>query len=143
MADIQETLITHLWGLLTTDNTLKTLMGGTVRLALTWAQPDCLFPYIVHRIDMANLNDWSPIRKCTYYLDIWSYSPNAGEALNIKERVMELLDNLVFVVDNTKSWMWIQTNGFIPESEQGINHYACQFNLNFIRNAQIGQILTR
>jgi hypothetical protein len=128
--DPQASLITYIYNLLTTDATLISNMGGTVRLSLTWAPPDCAFPYLVNRIDMSNVSDYSPIRRGTFYIDIWSDSPSASEALIIRKRLMELLDNLTFSTAEVDSVaMWRQTDGFVPESTEGIWHYAIQMNM--------------
>jgi len=127
-----------------TDATLQSAMSGTVRLYHIWAKPNTEFPYLVHRIDMGILADWSPQSRCTYYLDIWSHSPGATEILAIRKRIMELLDGLTFSTDETtECFLWIQTDGFIPEVEPGIWHYACQFNLKWLKDAQIGATLKR
>jgi hypothetical protein len=143
--DIQQSLLGYLWTLLTTDADVRTAMGrSTYLLYHTWAKPDAAFPYMVHRIDMGILNDWSPEASCTYYLDIWSDSPNVQEILSIRKLIMGLLDGLIFSTDETTDChLWIQTDGFVPEVEEGIWHYACQFNLKWLRDAQIGQLLKR
>jgi len=142
--DIQKSLVTYIYNLLTTDVDLKAAMGDTVRLYLTWAKPDAVFPYLVHRIDMGILGDWSPEARCTYYLDIWSHSYEADEILAVRKLIMELLDGLIFPTDETTDChLWIQTDGFVPEVEQDIWHYACQFNLKWLKDAQIGAILKR
>lgn len=142
--DIQESLISAIYTRLTTDTTLKSKMGGTVRLYLNWAQPDTPFPYLVHRIDMSNVADWSPQRKCTYYLDIWSYSTTAEECLDIKFRILALIDDYrSSTSETTEYFIWLQTDGFIPESEEDIWHYALQFNLKWLRDSQIGTLLYR
>lgn len=142
--DIQQSLITAIYNLLTADTTLKSNMGGTVRLYHTWAETDAVFPYLVHRIDIANVADWCPVRRCTYYLDIWSDSPNASECLSIRKQIMALLDDYHSSTDETTEYfIWIQTDGFIPEQEEGIWHYALQFNLKFVRDSQIGTLLYR
>ncbi len=145
--DIQESLLDHIDTLLFTNPNLKAAMGSGRTdnwLYLTWAKPDAVFPYLVHRIDMGILGDWSPERTCTYYLDIWSNSPTAEEILAIRKLIMGLLDNIEFsTTETTEVHIWIQTDGFVPEVEQGIWHYACQFNLKWLKDAQIGQILKR
>lgn len=142
--DIQKSLLAHIYALLTTDPDLKAAMGGTVKLYLTWASPDAAFPYLVHRIDMGIEADWSPVARCTYYLDIWSNSPNADEILSIRKIIMSLLDGLDFsTAETTDCHLWIQTDAFIPESEPGIFHYACMFNLKWLKDAQIGALLKR
>jgi len=145
--DTQKSLLTELWTILTGDDIedvgLQTIMGGTVRLALTWAPVDCEFPYLVHRIDIAPAEPF-PMRLGTYYLDIWSDSNNADEILAIRKRIIELLDELE---PNTNeavaARLWLQTEGFIPESEQGIWHYATQWNLRFYRKAETASIIGR
>lgn len=141
--DIQKSLLSHIYTLLTT-NGLLVVMGDPVRLYLAWALPDAEFPYLVNRIDMGILGDWSPEAVCTYYLDIWSDSSDANEILAIRKIIMELLDGLIFsTTETTDCHLWIQTDAFIPEIEPGIWHYACQFNLKWLKDAQIGQILKR
>lgn len=142
--DIQESLLTSIYNTLTTDNTLKAAMGGTVRLMPIMATPDSEFPYLVHRIHMAKLADWSPQDHDTYYLDIWSDSPRAEEVLDIRMIIMGLLDGLdSSTSETTEFYLWRQTDGFVPEIEQGICHYACQFNLKWLKDAQIGATLKR
>jgi len=142
--DIQKSLLTYIYNLLTTDGELKAAMGAVVHLYPVWAVPDAPFPYLVHRIDMGILADWSPVAQCTYYLDIWSDSPNAEEILSVRNLVMGLLDGVDFSTDETtECFLWIQTDGFVPETEQGIWHYACQFNLKWLKDAQIGATLKR
>ena len=142
--DIQESLLTSIYNTLTADSTLQGLMGGTVRLYPVWAIPDATFPYLVHRIDMNIGGDWNPQDKDTYLLDIWSDSPSAEEILDIRKRVMDLLDGLdSSTAETTEFYLWRQTDGFIPEVEQGIWHYACQFNLKWLNDAQIGALLKR
>ena len=142
--DIQKSLLSYIYNLLTTDDDLKTAMGGTVRLYLTWAKPDAVFPYLVQRIDIGRATEWSPERPSTYYLDIWSDSPNAEEILAIRTLLMGLLDNIEFLTDETTEvHLWVQTDAFVPEVEQGIWHYAMQFNLKWLKDAQIGITLYR
>ena len=142
--DIQKSLLTSIYNLLTTDADLKTAMGGTVRLYLTWAKSNATFPYLVHRIDMNIGGDWNPQDRDTYLLDIWSDSPNAEEILDIRKLIMGLLDGLdSSTAETTEFFLWRQTDGFIPEVEQGIWHYACQFNLKWLNDAQIGTLLKR
>jgi len=142
--DIQESLITSIYTILTEDETLQGLMGDTVRLYPVWAKPDATFPYLVHRIDMANVADWSPVRRCTYYLDIWSNSSDYEETTDIRQQIIALIDNLDSSTAETSEFiMWLQTDGFIPESTENIFHYAMQFNLKWVRDGQIGVLLKR
>jgi len=142
--DIVESLMRAIYNLLTDDTILKSRMGGTVRLYPVWAPPDASFPYLVHRLDVRPLADWSPQSKSTYLLDIWSYSPSARETLDIRERLMELLDGLDSSTDETSEyWLYKQGDGFVPESTEGIWHYAMMFFLKYTNDAQVGVLLKR
>jgi len=143
--DIQEALLTYIYNRLTTDTGLKADMGGTVRLALAWAKPDTTFPYLVHRIDVG-ADPLFIMRRATYYIDIWSDSPNASEILAIREEIITSLDELEFNTasdEATRARFLLQTESFIPETEDGIWHYAIMFNLRFFRNAEITAIDAR
>lgn len=142
--DSQESLLTYIYDKLTTDDSLKAAMGGTVRLELTWAKPDTEFPYLVHRIDIGVDPFW-PGRRAVYYLDIWSDSPSAfNEITPIRKIIIELLDELEFSTDEIdRADFYLQFDAFIPEIEQGIWHYALMFNLNYFRYAEITAIDAR
>jgi len=111
VSDTQKSLLTYLWDLLTGDSDLETAMGGTVRCYLTWAEPNAEFPYLVHRIDIAPAEPFM-MRQATYYLDIWSDSPNADELLAIRKVIIELLDELEPNTTEAKAArLWLQTVG--------------------------------
>jgi len=142
--DIQESLLTSIYNTLTGDATLQGLMGGTVRLYPVFAPPDAEFPYLVHRLDIGRIADWCPRMRCTYLLDIWSYSPSAEEALDIRQRLMTLLDGLdSSTAETTEFYVWRQTDGFVPEIAENIWHYACQFNLKWLKDDEIGVAMKR
>jgi hypothetical protein len=147
--DTQTALLTRLHGILTADATLIAAMGGTVRLYHLWGVEDAVMPYLVHRIDLrANDGEWVT-RSGTYILDIWSLSDSGAEALAIRDRVITLLEELNFTLTDGATHIadgcriWLQTEGFIPESADDIWHYATQWNLRFARTAEIANILNR
>jgi hypothetical protein len=119
-------------------------MGGAARLYPVWATPDAVFPYLVNRIDLNNESDYSPVRRGTLYLDIWSNSPSSSEALTIRKRIMELLDNYSFTTAEVDSVsIWRQDDAFVPESTEGIWHYAIQMNMRITVVADAANILYR
>ena len=141
--DTQKAILTYIYNLLTTDATLKSAMGGTVRLYPTWAKPDAEFPYLVHRLDIASV-DFFPMRMAAYYLDIWSDSPSAEEILTIRTQIITLLDELEPSIDEVSAArLWLQTDGFVPESEQDIWHYVTLWNLRYYRKSEVSAILAR
>lgn len=143
--DIQRSLLTALYTRLTTDDTLVSAMGGTVRLYPVWAEVDAEFPYLVQRIDLREDNkEFFPNQLGTYYVDIWSDSPNANELLDIRKRLIELLDEYQFdTTEAVNCKLWKQTDGFVPETEPDIWHYAMQFNIHFYRKSETSAIISR
>lgn len=141
--DTQKSIMTYIYTKLTGDDGLKTLVGGTVRVFLVWANIDAEFPYIVQRVDIT-ADDFFPMRRATEYIDLWSSSPNADEILAIRKRIIELLDELEFSTDEADTCrLWLQADSFIPEVEPGIWHYALQFNLRYYRRSEAGAIISR
>lgn len=155
--DTMKSIIDYIYNILTGDDAedvgLQAIMGRTTWLLYhTWAKPDAAFPYLVHRLDIMADKFW-PECDATYYLDIWSDSDDADETLNIRKRIIELLDELEFsttemvlgteqlIADRAR--FTLQTNFFIPEIEQGIWHFAFTFNLRYFRVAEINAIDSR
>lgn len=115
-----------------------------MRLYLTWALPNAVFPYLVHKLDLRPLADWSPQCLGTYVVDIWSNSPSAEEAVDIKERIMQLLNGLDSSTSETSEyWLWWQGDGFVTETEEGIWHYTIMFTVKYLNDAQVGVLLKR
>lgn len=142
--DTQQSLLTYLFNLLVADDTLKAAMGGSVRLYPVWTKEDAVFPYLVHRIDIAKKSDAYALRSGAYYLDIWSNTSTNVEALAIRKRIMELLDELIFSTDEvTRCHLETQTDGFVPETEPDIWHYATQWNIIFLRTTEVAVINAR
>jgi len=141
--DTQESVLTAVYTLLVADTTLKTAMGGTVRLYPVWAPPDATFPYLVNRLDMI-ASDPFPARAGTYIVDIWSNSVAASEIVAIRKRLIELLDEYMFNTTDVKNIkLMLQTDGFIPETEPDIWHYTIQFNVRLWRQSEFLYINNR
>ena len=140
--DAYRSLITYLWTRLTTDSALQTIMGGTI--LCYEKEVDATFPYLVHRLNLRNEPGAYPVQRATYFLDIWSDSPNMGELTDIRERIVQLLDELVFSTDDvTQVHIEMMTSGNIPESEQNIWHHAFLWELIYVRKSEAASIESR
>ncbi len=139
--DARRSLMEYLWSRLTTDSSLQTLMGGTVRCYPTWAIPDAVFPYLVYRLDIRNEPGAYPIMRASYFLDTWSNSNNEQEITSIRERLIQLLDQLVFsTADVDQCHIEFMSDGDIPETEQGIWHHAFIWEIIFRRDSEATSI---
>jgi len=142
--DTQQSLIAKIYDTLTADTTLKAVCGGTVRLYPVWAPPDAAFPYLVQRADIRAIDDFFPMRRGTLIIDLWSSSPSASEILSIRKRIIEILDELDFsVTEISHCRISLETDGFIPESDEDIWHYSLQFGLRFYRKTEVAAIIGR
>jgi hypothetical protein len=142
--DTQQSILTYINDLLTLDADMQALCGGDVRLFPVWATPDAEMPYLVHRMDMRASGDVYPMRQAALIVDAWSYSPNAEEVTNIRQRVLALLDHLDFSTDEVSHCrVDLQTDGFVPEEAQGIWHYTMQFDCRLYRRSEVDSILAR
>ena len=132
--DTHKSILASIYNLLTADAGLIAAMGGTVRLYPVWATPDAAFPYLVNRIDLSGWSvEYSPLRKGTYIIDVWSNSTNANEILAIRNEVKRLLNGLQFATAEVDmAMLWLQTDGFIPEAAENIWHYTMQFNIRML-----------
>ena len=139
--ETRQSLLTYIWNLLTDNDTLKGLMGDTVRCYRNWASPDAVFPYLVHRLDIRKELGTHVVQKATYYLDIWSESPNTKEIDSIRERLVQLLDELIFNTDDV-SLVHIEffSDGEVPETAQNIWHYATMWDMIFRRDSEAATI---
>lgn len=135
--DLIAELRTEIWHLITQDDALKTLSKGTVRLYNTWADEDSPMPYLVHRTQEKPLPD-GVITDIDYYLDIWDYDPSIARTLDIRSRVVALLDGSVLTFNSGAiARFFYAGGGDIPEDTAGIQHYATVWKIRMDRTADI------
>ena len=138
--DLRRSLIDYFWTLLTEDSTLQSLMGGSVRHYLK-PTANAALPYLVHRLDPRPEEGTFVVQGATYFLDIWSDSDSAVEITSIRERLIQLLDQLVFNTADVKS---VHVEFFadtdVPTDEQGIWHYAMIWELIYKRSSEASSI---
>lgn len=142
--DVRRSLITYLWTRLTGDTALKADMGGTVYCYYSKANADASLPYLVHRLSIRAMPGTHVVQNGTYYLDIWSDSDDSAEITNIRERLVQLLDQLDFSTDDVGlAHMELLSDDDVPSDEQGIWHYAMIFELVFRRDSEADSIEAR
>ena len=135
--DLIAELRTEIWHLLTQDDTLKTLCKGAVRLYNTWAAKDSPMPYLVHRMQEKPLPD-GVITDLDYYLDIWDYDPSIARVLDIRSRVVALLDRQILTMPSGGIARFRYfSGGDVPEDTKDIQHYATQWKVRIDRRADI------
>lgn len=135
--DTRRSLVNYFWNLLTNDSILVAAMGGTVRCYYSEGEADAEFPYLVHRLSIRSQSGVYPMQSGTYYLDIWSQSDNIAELTAIRERVMQLLDQLDFSTDDVKMvTVDFASDDDSVEPEQRIWHLPIIFELDFRRDSE-------
>jgi len=138
-------IITYIYNLLTGNADLKAAMTDPLVLKHNWAQPDTIFPYLVHTLGIS-VDDagFYPRRLASYSIDIWSDSPSAEEAEIISEILIGILDELEFTTTEIERAVFeLQSDTPVIETEQDIQHYNLTFNLRYFRIAEIVAINAR
>ena len=92
--DLRQALVTAVYARLTEDPTLQGICGGTVRLVNGMPRPDTAFPYLTHRFVLETGACWA-FAEGTWYLDLWDRASNADRLLEIRHRVVTLMDRLL------------------------------------------------
>ncbi len=153
--DTEQALLTAIWYRLTLDEQLKSIMNGTVKLDLGYADKDREFPYLVNRLDSIELDPWV-IRRGTYYLDIWDRAQTSHRVYNLRSQIVRILDrSYIGLIDPDDSFMsvsqptsgepkpilvaarmYLATSGLIPEDTVNIWHFVLQFDMRFTRSIQ-------
>lgn len=142
--DVRRSLINYLWNRLTTDSTLQTLMGTSFRCYWPMADEDANFPYLVHRLDISAEPGTFVIQRGTYFLDIWSDSNDGSEITSIRERIIELLDQLDFNTDDVGlAHIEFFSDGDAVSGERDIWHFAMIFEMIFRRDSEASSIEAR
>lgn len=143
VVDTFNVLLDAIYTVLTDNSALEAAMGGTVRLSPDMAPPDTKMPYLVHRIEPRS-DPFYPMGRGTYYLDIFSESPNSAELLAIRKLIMNLLDELQFTTtEASRARLTWFSDGPVPEEEQDIWHRAMIFEMWYFRDAEIDAINAR
>lgn len=141
--DTQLSFLDAVYDILIADATLKTAMGGTVRLYPVQASPDTEMPYAVHRLDISGSEPF-PMRQGTYVIDVFSNTPTINEITTIRRLLIGLLDERTITTSDIQSArLWLQTDGFVQEIEEATWHYVIQMNLRFYRKGETAAIIAR
>ena len=123
-----QAIITYLWTRLTSDATLKTLLGTPVSCYRVLATEDPAMPYFWHRL-MINGDLFRGVH--TYYLDLWYYGDNPTVADSAIDRVKILLQEHRYTTAydeavGTINWF---SGGYIPTDAAKVWHYATQWDV--------------
>src|SRR5690554_336889 len=85
-----------IYELLTEDETLQTIFGGTVRIENNWPAPDEAMPYIVYLARSAPVAGLDIMASATFTLDVFDENSTGARIASISQRVYQLLDGAVF-----------------------------------------------
>jgi len=142
MIDAHASVLNYIYNLLTGDDTLQGIMG-TVRVKPQWNPPDTPKPYIIQMLTMKETDAPFPLRNGTLTLHLFDDDSNASRILNMRERLIYLLENKHFYTAEIISCRcWLADDGFGPD-EPGVWHYVIIFNLRLYKSYEAAVILSR
>jgi len=123
-----QAIITTLWTRITTDDTLKTLLGTPVSVYRVMASEDPAMPYFWHRLSL-NGNLLHGIH--TYYLDLWYYGASPVTADAAIDRVKILFHEFGNMTGSDEANILLEwfSGGYIPTDAAKVWHFASQWDL--------------
>jgi len=124
-----QAIITYLNLRITSDATIKSLLGDPVLCWRVMATEDPTMPYFWHRLSL-NGNLFRGIH--TYYLDLYYYGDSPATADSAIDRVKILLQEHRYTTADdeavgTINWF---SGGYIPTDNAKVWHYATQWDVS-------------
>ena len=124
-----QAIITYLWTRLTSDATLKSVLGDPVSVYRVMGPADPAFPYFWQKLTMnGNLFDGTH----TYYLDLWYYGVDSAVPDSAIDRVKILLHEWTYetALDEASGFLEWFSGGYIETDAANVWHYATQWDLH-------------
>ncbi|MCE5190915.1 MAG: DUF3168 domain-containing protein [Actinomycetia bacterium] len=136
-----QAIIVAIYTRLTTDATLKSLMGGSVSLYRGMAPQDPTFPYLVHRLASAG---W-PFSSTPYWLDVWTYNESPESMDSMVERIRTLLENWRITTGASEigagRMVYLpEGSGEIPTDNEQVWHYSTAWRIRFVGTRLTGLV---
>lgn len=146
LSDTVNAIITAIWTILTGDETLQGLCGGTVRCYFPFSTSNPDFPYLNHNLKPDVIPaQWSMVN-ADYFLDIWEYSDTATSTLAIRDRIITLLDQRAITTASseiTAGRLRLNNGGFVDTDQEHVWHYPTMWTFRYARKQEIANILGR
>jgi hypothetical protein len=123
------------------DATLVGLIS--TRIHNVQAPKDEVFPYIVHRLELTRADEIVMVSGF-WTVDLWDQNTDQSDLLDIKERIITLLDFRSFSTDGSVQMrMKLDMDESVPEEVYNIRHRILRFSVRGDRKQDISNILNR
>jgi hypothetical protein len=136
-----EAIIRAVFNTLTLSPELQAALGGTVRLYHTFPdEPETVFPYAAHTLNIISDESDSVRERGTYILDIWDYYETKQRLSNAVSVIRDLLHRRNINTPNDSVIavrFFLERGNFIQEDEPNIHRYSMSFTVRWIRNEEI------
>jgi len=125
-----QAIITYLWTRLTSDATLKSVLGDPVNVYRVMGPADPEMPYFWQKLSL-NGNLFHATH--TYYLDLWYYGMDSAVPDSAIDRIKILLHEHRFTTANDEAVGLLQwfSGGYIETDAANVWHYATQWDARF------------
>jgi len=112
----------------------------TVSLYPQWMPADTPKPYIVQMVEMIATDAPFALRSGSLTLHLWDDSTNADKILEMRNRIMELLENKMFSTSDVNCRCWLYSDGFVTD-EPDIWHFVIVFALRIYKSSEAEEIV--
>lgn len=146
MAGLKNAVVSWLNGIATGSSELQALMGSTVRMRYLWAQPNEVFPYLVHSIILRPVEDEPFVYQGQWTVDIWVHGPDGIDMTLIRDVLVALFHRRFYGTTEEgfrDPRMWLQDDGDIPQEDPRIWRTSLQFGIRLTASGDLASVLAR
>ena len=125
-----QAIITYMWTRITTDATLKSVLGTPVPVYRIMASQDAAMPYLVHRFEARGVF----LATHSYLLDLWDSNNSPTRIDSAVDRLKILLHEWQIETGDNEigggvmEWF---SGGYIPTDAESVWHYATMWSVRF------------
>ena len=148
--DTVKAIIEEVRDILAADDTLIALIPavppadeGALRYYHVWAPPNCHFPYFTGTVAIRDEQDESSYQVGDIELKIWDADPSSGRVLDMRKRLLELLNRRVIECDEFRGRTRFSGDFDLIDPEQEVWARVMAWTMRLYPTAEVAAMKAR